>query len=932
VTSAVACSECGSPVYPDDRFCGTCGTPQAFAFGDPSVSKRSVDRAAKLLAELRELTAGEYEIRGEIGRGGMAVVFLAYDLRLNRKVAIKAMLPDLAFHAGMEERFKREARTAARLDHPNIVVIHSVRDAGDPLFFVMKYVDGAPLDVLIRGHAPFPIPVVQGLLLQLCGALQYAHSENVIHRDVKPANILIDKHGNVQVTDFGIAKAVDSAQLTRTGMSIGTPTYMCPEQCVGRPQSAASDQYAVGVLAYELLTGHPPFAGTPLQIQFAHVQDQPRPITLARPDCPPSLVTAIMRMLAKEPNERWPSLRDAVPLIARGLPPEAEGGRPELAELVRNAPVDRPPFMNTPPSPVPQQVNRAPSTPAPTRSVSAPHAAAIPKADVVPAGVTFLEIFPRQLDVEIGTTERLQLRARDALGRNVNAEPAWSSSDPDVASVDGSGVVTGHTAGSVTIAAMADALAAMANVQVIPASVARVDVEPNVISVRERGTFQLRVRAYSDRKKTVQHPVVTFRSADESVATIDSEGRIWGVSPGRTTAVVTVGGVSATVIVTVDAIAVPTAEMPVQRRRAPIAIGVAAAAVAAIGLTALFIATRPNDTPPVVAPAPTASAGTVAPPVAPTPSAPAPVASSAATAVPVRTPADTVVATLEVTDRSPLVVEVGETRALIARVLNKRGELLPTVPVAWESSSPAIAKVDVDGVLTALGVGRALVTARVGERTRVVAIDVGEAKLARMTVSVARDSLQVGESTTASATVLNRRGAPVEETVGWKSSNESVATVDERGTVYALGAGRTTIIASAGARSDSVAVVVTARGANAPADRTPSETDLRAVTDSVISLIEKRVVRLAQLMRADSAASTRFQSFLETNQPSAKLTGMPSVKDARASGVRVAFGIVLDWQTDTARRERTVNLEAVLDPVSGGWSIRELRFPSGFNP
>jgi hypothetical protein len=293
-------------------------------------------------------------------------------------------------------------------------------------------------------------------------------------------------------------------------------------------------------------------------------------------------------------------------------------------------------------------------------------------------------------------------------------------------------------------------------------------------------------------------------------------------------------------------------------------------------------------------------------------------------------PADTVVATLELTDRSPLGVEVGETRSLIARVLNKSGELLPTVPVAWESSSPEVAKVDVDGVLTALGVGRALVTARVGERTRVVAVDVREAKLARMTVSVAHDSLQVGESTTATATVLNRRGAPVEETVGWKSSNESVATVDERGTVYALGTGRTTIIASAGARSDSVAVVVIARGANAPAERTPSENEMRAVADTVIELIEKRVVRLAQLMRADSAASTRFQSFLETNQASAKLAGTPSVKDAKASGVRVAFGVVLQWQTDTARRERPVNMEAVLDPVSGGWSIRELRFPSGF--
>ena len=212
MTAATACPDCGSPIYAEDRFCGSCGSPQGSGQHAAIALGASGDHAAKLLAELRALTAGEYEIRGEIGRGGMAVVYLAYDLRLNRRVAIKAMLPDLAFHAGMEERFKREARTAARLDHPNIVVIHSVRDSGDPLFFVMKYVDGAPLDSIIRTHAPLPIPVVQGLLMQLCAALQYAHSDGVVHRDVKPANILIDTRGNVQVTDFGIAKAADSVE------------------------------------------------------------------------------------------------------------------------------------------------------------------------------------------------------------------------------------------------------------------------------------------------------------------------------------------------------------------------------------------------------------------------------------------------------------------------------------------------------------------------------------------------------------------------------------------------------------------------------------------------------------------------------------------------------------------------------------------------
>jgi serine/threonine protein kinase len=421
VTAAAACPECGSPVFVEDRYCGNCGTPIANAV--------SSSHAAKLLAELRALTAGEYEVRGEIGRGGMAVVYLAYDLRLNRKVAIKAMLPDLAFHAGMEERFKREARTAARLDHPNIVVIYSVRDAGDPLFFVMKYVDGAPLDAVIRRHGPLPIPVVQGILLQLCAALEYAHGEGVVHRDVKPANVLVDSRGQVQVTDFGIAKAVDSGQLTRTGMAIGTPTYMCPEQCAGRPQSAASDQYSVGVVAYELLTGRPPFLGSAVEMQWAHLKDEPAPLGASRPDCPPTLSAAIMRMLAKDPAERWPMLRDAMPLIASGNPVDHDAGRVALAELVRTSPPTRPAFAITPLSPVPRNVS-APATPASSAEPRvAPRAVAEPVASfppLTPPALASLEVMPRQCSVEIGTTERIRCRVRDSQGREVSDSPEWS--------------------------------------------------------------------------------------------------------------------------------------------------------------------------------------------------------------------------------------------------------------------------------------------------------------------------------------------------------------------------------------------------------------------------------------------------------------------------------------------------------------------------
>jgi serine/threonine-protein kinase len=847
---AVGCSECGSPVYPEDRFCGACGAPQSVASADVAVSTSSADHAARLLAELRALTAGEYEIRGEIGRGGMAVVYLAYDLRLNRKVAIKAMLPDLAFRDGMEERFKREARTAARLDHPNIVVIYSVRDSGVPLFFVMKYVDGAPLDAVLHAHGPLPIPVVQGLLLQLCAALQHAHDDGVVHRDVKPANILIDMRGTVQVTDFGIAKAVDSSNLTRTGMTIGTPTYMCPEQCLCKPQTPASDQYSLGVVAYELLTGVPPFAGSAVEIQWAHVREMPPWVSTLRPDCPGSLATAIMRMLAKDPSERWPTLRHALPLIAAGLAPEADGGRPELSELVRASASARPAYAITPPSPVPRQ-----------------------------------------------------------------ASPRGTPSPPPVVRGDGP-----------------------------REPVARVDVEPNVIAVTEHTSVQLTVRAYTAKGREIVDPVVTFRCADPGFATIDADGLLRGVTPGQTTAAVSVADASASVIITVErAFTATLGVVPAPARsRRPLLIGVAAALVVVTGAAALFATHKPKEqvlaaAPSAPTPTQTTSPGTVAPkPVALPP--------KAVPNVPPVIPADTVVATLELTDPSPLALDVGETRSLIARVLNKSGELLPTVPVRWESSTPSVAAVDVDGVLTAAGVGRTLVTARVGQRKRVVTVDVKEAVPVRVSVSIARDSVQVGESVPASAQVFDRHNAPFAQGVAWRSLNENVATVDEGGVVHALGAGRATVVATAGKLADSVSIVVLGaaqRASEVPAAPTPASpsapaaptaADAQAIADTVVTMIERRVVRLDQLIQGDTVAGPKFRRFLDTNEPSAKLSAAPNAGEVRSGAVRVAFGVVLEWEAGTTHRERTANLETVVESVKGGWAIREIRFPGGFTP
>ena len=268
---------------------------------------------------------------------------------------------------------------------------------------------------------------------------------------------------------------------------------------------------------------------------------------------------------------------------------------------------------------------------------------------------------------------------------------------------------------------------------------------------------------------------------------------------------------------------------------------------------------------------------------------------------------------------------------------NRRGELLPTARVAWEVSEPAIATVDSDGVLTAVAPGRAVVTAKVADRTRVLAVDV-RSTVRHVTISMARDSLQPGESVTAVALVLDRRDAALQVPVTWRSTNSAVASVDEGGVVRASGTGHTVIVASAGMVSDSAPVVVLTPAAAAsepaapPAKVAPNETEAQAIADSVVVMIERQTLRMSQLTRAAGEPGSQFQKFLETNSPTAKLAGAPAASSLGAGSAKVAASVVLGFEKAEARKERTVNLEYVVEAVRGGWAIREIRFPNGFTP
>jgi predicted Ser/Thr protein kinase len=272
-----------------------------------------------LRVALQDAAVGEYEVYGELGRGGMATVYLAQDLALDRLVALKVLDPSLTLDPAMVERFKREARTAANLTHPHIIPIYAVRQTERLVYFVMRYVEGRSLDSIIAELGPLPIDMIQTVLYQVAGALAQAHRKGVVHRDIKPANVMIDTDGWAVVTDFGIAKVLEASGLTSTGSAVGTPYYMSPEQYSNVVVTGAADQYSLGVVAWEMLVGRPPFnAVSVMEVMKAHCLDEAPPVEEARPDCPPKLAAMVTRMLAKKPEDRYSSLEEVVDQLGVG--------------------------------------------------------------------------------------------------------------------------------------------------------------------------------------------------------------------------------------------------------------------------------------------------------------------------------------------------------------------------------------------------------------------------------------------------------------------------------------------------------------------------------------------------------------------------------------------------------------------------------------
>src|SRR5262245_28605892 len=282
------------------------------------------------MATIARVLANRYELRTEIGRGGMADVYLALDRLLNRRVAVKVLSPAYAADPNFVERFRREARAAASLNHPNIVAVYDWGREEDTSFIVMEYVNGQTLRGVLRKYGKLPPMEAARIAADIADALEFAHRNGVVHRDVKPGNVLITPEGGVKVTDFGIARAESSDTLTKTGAVLGTATYFSPEQAQGLDLDGRSDVYSLGVVLYEMVTGVAPFtAESPVSVAYKHVREQPvAPSKVAR-DVPGAIDRIVLTSMSKDVALRYQSaaqLRADLLRFERGRP--LRGGVP----------------------------------------------------------------------------------------------------------------------------------------------------------------------------------------------------------------------------------------------------------------------------------------------------------------------------------------------------------------------------------------------------------------------------------------------------------------------------------------------------------------------------------------------------------------------------------------------------------------------------
>jgi serine/threonine-protein kinase len=356
------CPHCGAQNDESFKFCKTCGADLSATLPLDAVAKPLGDTAEPSELDLvRGELEEEYEILAELGRGGMAIVFHAKEKQLDREVAIKVLPFSLAFDKEFVERFQREARTSARLEHPNIIPIYRVGKSGRVIFFVMKFLRGKPLSALLASRGALPPMEIRQVLTQVGRALAYAHRSGIVHRDIKPDNIMFDEHGQALVTDFGIAKAATGSKLTGTGMAIGTPHYMSPEQARAQQLDGRSDIYSLGVVAYQCLTGVVPYDGEDsFSIGYKHIMEE-LPVPVLESVEQRDLFEVVRKMMAKLPAERFQTADEMVEVLESGAGFVATGI--STAQTRSMPSVGVPKYSTAPTTPLPRLSTGLPAVP-----------------------------------------------------------------------------------------------------------------------------------------------------------------------------------------------------------------------------------------------------------------------------------------------------------------------------------------------------------------------------------------------------------------------------------------------------------------------------------------------------------------------------------------------------------------------------------------
>ena len=560
------CGVCGAVLAARSRACAICGAPAPRTSTGAYSATQDFDLWAFAFGRLRDATHGEYEIQREVGRGGMAAVYLARDLTLSRSVAIKLMSPRLMADPELMARFRQEAVTVANLSHPHIVTIYAVRQVEELHFFTMQFVEGRSLDHVVQAAGALPIDVVRALLFMIGSALGYAHRHGVVHRDVKPGNVLVDGDGNAIVTDFGIAKVTQevgsTVHLTQTGTFIGTPTYVSPEQCYALPVSPASDQYSLGVVAYELLTGHPPFSGSSFTVMQAHTERAAPPLREARPDCPPALEAAVLRMLEKDPERRWPSMQHALAALEAVPLPEHDPIREQLARLAL------PPSMARSEEILAQRVVATTDEPVPY--------------------VASVDILAAPSEVQVGDSLALGAAPRNAAGATMpSARVTWSSSAPAVASVDeATGLVHALAEGAAEISATASGVRGAVQLRVVARRAAQLRIADPARPIHVGDRVQLAV-TQTDRPGEAVHDAVRWSTLTPLLAQLAADGTLAALAEGTAVVVAEVNGERITAQLGISA--APVASLRVGAVPASLEVG----AQLSVGVTPLDEAGRP---------------------------------------------------------------------------------------------------------------------------------------------------------------------------------------------------------------------------------------------------------------------------------------------------------------------------------------------------